>query len=188
MSVKIFVAGDLHIPSRSTMLHPNFQGIIESEVWDYIVLTGDLTIHEVIKWFKKYLAKKGKVVACRGNMDQFNLPLKPRFEINGVSFGVFHGTDISPRGDIKQLKKVAEDMKVQVLFTGHSHQSIIHHDKEHLIINPGTGTGASGGSSWSVDTACVVLEINPESKEVLLNWYRITDSGKLTVKSNTIQL
>lgn len=188
MTVKIFVAGDLHIPSRSTMLHPNFQSIIESDKWDYIVLTGDLTIFDVIKWFKKYLAKNGKVVACRGNMDQFNLPLKPRFEINGVTFGVFHGTDISPRGDITQLKQVADDMNVRVLFTGHSHQSIIHHDKKHLIINPGTGTGASGGSSWSVDTACVSIEYCSDSKEVSLIWYRITDNGKLSLKSSIYQL
>lgn len=185
MSVKIFVTGDLHIPSRSTMLHPKFQSIIEREKWDYIVLTGDLTIAEVLIWFKTYLSPTGKLVACRGNMDKINLPLKPRFKIKDLSFGAFHGTDISPRGDIKQLKQVANEMKVQVLFTGHSHQSFIYSDEEHLIINPGTGTGASGGTSWSVDTAVMKMCYNPETKEIDLNWYRINEKGKLTVESKS---
>ncbi|MHA1125544.1 MAG: YfcE family phosphodiesterase [Candidatus Heimdallarchaeota archaeon] len=184
MSVKIFVAGDLHIPSRSTMLHPKFQSIIESEKWDYIVLTGDLTIPEVLTWFKKYLSPSGKLVACRGNMDKVLLPLKPKFEVNGLLFGAFHGTDISPRGDINQLKQVADAMNVQVLFTGHSHQSFVHSDDEHLILNPGTGTGASGGTSWSVDTAVMKLEYLSETREICLNLYRITDNGKLTVQTS----
>jgi putative phosphoesterase len=185
MLVNIFVAGDLHIPSRSTMLHPKFQTIIENEKWDYIVLTGDLTIPEVVTWFKKYLSTKGKIIACRGNMDQFILPLKPKFEINGLAFGAFHGTDISPRGDTKQLKEIAKAMKVKVLFTGHSHQTFIYHDKEHLIINPGTGTGASGGTSWTVDTACFKIEFNLETKELLTNWYKINDKGRLIIESNS---
>ncbi|NHJ33192.1 MAG: YfcE family phosphodiesterase, partial [Asgard group archaeon] len=89
---------------------------------------------------------------------------KPVFEIYNIKFGVFHGTGIYPRGDAAQLKQVAEEMNVDVLLTGHSHLKLVHNDKEHLILNPGTSSGASGGSSWTVDTGLIILTILPERK------------------------
>jgi putative phosphoesterase len=180
MSVNIFVTGDLHIPSRSTILHPIFHEILKQEKWNYIVLTGDLTAIEVFVWFKQFLSPKGKIIAFKGNMDSFQLPLKPVFTINNTNFGVYHGTGIYPRGNVTQLKEIAKQMKVDVLFTGHSHQTLVHKDDEHIILNPGTGTGASGGDSWTVDTAIMTLEFSPSTKDLVLNWYKLNRKGNLT--------
>ncbi len=186
MTITIFVAGDLHIPSRATMLHPEFQKILESKKWDYIVLTGDYTIPAVVKYFELYLKKKENLIVCKGNMDQFLLPEKQTFEINGLKFGVYHGTEISPRGDINQLKKTADEMGVNVLFTGHSHKSQLYYDKKFIILNPGTSTGASGGTSWTVDTGIITIQFS--QNEFTIDRFFISNFGKLKKEQVKLKL
>ncbi len=188
VSVKIFIAGDLHIPSRAAMLHPDFESVLLQQEWDYIVLTGDLTTPSVLHRFEKLARSPKKLIVARGNMDQMTLPLKPTFEIGSLRLGAFHGTDVNPRGDILQLKNVAKEMGVRILFTGHSHKTSIHFDDEHIILNPGTSTGASGGTSWSVDTALITMEISLDKYVILINWLKINKNGKLEIERLTINL
>lgn len=180
MTQSIFVAGDLHIPSRATMLHPKFQFHLENQKWDYIVLTGDLTTPKVLEFFKKHIKNPSNLIACRGNMDKFALPEKPVFEINKLKMGAYHGMGVHPRGNISQLKEIASDMKVKILFTGHSHKKLLHIDNEHIILNPGTSTGASGGSDWTVDTGIIILNI--EKDELIIKFYSIDSRGKIKEK------
>lgn len=186
MSVSIFVAGDLHIPSRAVMLHPKFQLLLEQQKWDYIVLTGDLTTPEVLQQFKPHLKNSKGLIVCRGNMDIFALPERPVFEVNKIRMGVYHGMGISPRGNITQMKDLAKKMKVRILFTGHSHQQQIHIDPEHIILNPGTSTGASGGSSWTVDTGIIILNFIEE--EIIIESYLINLKGKIRSKKQKVTL
>lgn len=191
MVSKIFIAGDLHIPSRATMLHPKFQAILQGESWDYIVLTGDLTTSKVLTKFQRFLSDSNNLIACKGNMDKLSLPVRPTFIVEGIPFGVFHGTGIYPRGDISQLKVIAREMQVKVLCTGHSHQTFVHKDEDHLILNPGTATGASGGSSWTVDTGVMILTVSSQvrtnSSTLSLEWYQITTKGRLSCKTKEFQ-
>ena len=181
MPVRIFVAGDLHIPSRGTMLHPKFLNILKREKWDFIVLTGDITVPEVLKGYTKHVKDPKNLVVCRGNMDQMYLPEKPIFKVNNITLGAFHGTGIYPRGDVVQLKQVAEEMNVDILFTGHSHLMLIHSDEDHLILNPGTSSGASGGSSWTVDTGIIILTFFTEGK-ISIDSYKLSNRGKIIHK------
>ncbi|NHJ03609.1 MAG: YfcE family phosphodiesterase [Candidatus Heimdallarchaeota archaeon] len=188
MPVNMFIAGDLHIPSRATMLHPFFQEILQSKKWDFIILTGDLTTREVLKKFENYVKIPERIIACKGNMDQFNLALSPTFNIGSIKFGVFHGTGISPRGDVHQLKKIANKLDVKILITGHSHQMLVYSDKQHLILNPGTATGATGGSSWYVDKAILILIYEPESEKIIIESYKIDDRNSLKKSKEVIDL
>ncbi|MFW9924560.1 MAG: YfcE family phosphodiesterase [Candidatus Thorarchaeota archaeon] len=188
MVIKIFIAGDLHIPARAVMLHPDFQMILEQEKWDYIILTGDLTTEEVLNRFYEYVKSSERVLACRGNVDQVELPLEIRTEINGIPIGVFHGIGISPRGDIKQLKRYAEEKQIRILCTGHSHQTLLYSDSNHLILNPGTSTGATGGSSWSVDTGLITLEIDDENKSIIVMLYQMNQRNKMKSEKQIINL
>ncbi len=187
MSVRIFVAGDLHIPSRAAMIHPKFKEILQKEIWDYIVLTGDLTIPEVLDRYIQHVKDPKHLVVCRGNMDQIPLPERPVFKINNIKLGIFHGTGIYPRGDIAQLKQVAEEMNVDILFTGHSHLMMQFMDDKHIILNPGTSSGASGGSSWTVDTGILVLTFSPDGK-ICLDSYQLSERGRIIHKRENIIL
>jgi len=187
MSVRIFVAGDLHIPSRAAMIHPKFKEILQKETWDYIVLTGDLTIPEVLDRYILHVKDPKHLIVCRGNMDQILLPDKPVFKIKGVKLGAFHGTGIYPRGDVTQLKQVADEMDVDILFTGHSHLILLYIDEEHIILNPGTSSGASGGSSWTVDTGIMVLSIDTERK-ITIETYQLVKKGRINHTKKAIVL
>ncbi|NHJ46750.1 MAG: YfcE family phosphodiesterase [Asgard group archaeon] len=186
MAVRIFVAGDLHIPSRAAMLHPNFQLLLEKEKWDYIVLTGDHTLPSVVQSFKSHLKNKQNLIACRGNMDRFQLPLQPTFSVHDVNLGVYHGTDIYPRGDIDQLKAKADEMKVRVLFTGHSHQIEFYYDDKHAILNPGTSTGATGGTAWTVDVGIFILEII-DTQEISIELFEIAQRNRIRSQKQKIK-
>jgi putative phosphoesterase len=186
MAVRIFVAGDLHIPSRAAMLHPEFQAILEKEKWDYIVLTGDYTLPTVVESFKLHVKNKKNLIACRGNMDGFALPLQPTFIVHNIKLGVYHGTGIYPRGDIDLLKAKADEMDVQILFTGHSHQFSFYFDDKHAILNPGTSTGASGGTAWTVDVGIFVVEIT-ENQEIYAELFEITNRNKLRSQKQRIK-
>ena len=186
-TISIFVAGDLHIPTRATMLHPKFAEILYTRKWDYIVLTGDLTQITVLEYFKGHVKDPNNLIACRGNMDMIPLPVYPTFDVTGIKFGAYHGTGIHPRGDIKQLKEIAREKNVKVLFSGHSHQTQFHTDDDHILLNPGTSTGASGGTSWTVSTGIMVLSVLNE-KEILLEHYYLNKLGKLKNQPQTISL
>ncbi|MEA2071790.1 MAG: YfcE family phosphodiesterase [Asgard group archaeon] len=187
MTKKVFIAGDLHIPSRAKQLLPPFKEILESTTWDYIALTGDLTTKEVLEYFKQYVSNPSNLIACQGNMDSFNLPERTIFTIDSLRIGVFHGKGIYPRGDISQLKEIANEMNVSILLTGHSHQTFCHHDDNHIILNPGTATGASGGSSWAVDAGIMVLSISENNKTVTLHWHRLINH-KLKTTTRTLEI
>lgn len=186
-TITIFVAGDLHIPSRATMLHPKFAEILYNKKWDYIVLTGDLTQISVLEYFEGHVKNPDNLIACRGNMDMIPLPVYPIFDVSGIRFGVFHGTGIHPRGDTRQLKEIAREKNVKILFSGHSHLTQFHIDNEHILLNPGTSTGASGGSSWTVNTGILILEIY-NSKDIIIEHYSINKFGKLKQHSQMITL
>jgi len=178
VAISIFVAGDFHIPSRAAMIPPDFQEILESKRWDFIVLTGDYTSPTVLEYFQRFVKKEKNLIACRGNMDQFWLADQITFFVDTLACGVDHGTTVSPRGDIAQLKALAIKMNVRVLFTGHTHRQEVYFDNEHLILNPGTSTGASGGSSWTVDTGILTLEVLPQ-KTFNITQYTLLDPRKL---------
>ncbi|MGC9780541.1 MAG: YfcE family phosphodiesterase [Candidatus Heimdallarchaeota archaeon] len=184
-TIAIFIAGDLHIPSRASMFHPKFDEILRSKKWDYIVLTGDLTQPNVLHYFKEHVIKPENLIVCRGNMDLIPLPVYPTFDVSGIRFGVFHGTGIHPRGDIKQLKEVAKEKNVRILFTGHSHLILFHIDNEHILLNPGTSTGASGGSSWTVNTGVMILSIYNRN-EIEITYHYINNFGRLKTRSQLI--
>jgi putative phosphoesterase len=188
MTVNVFIAGDLHIPSRATQLHPKLRPILEGQQWNYICLTGDLTSKDILPYFQSFVKDSENVIVCRGNMDhEIDLPVTETFRINDIPIGLYHGTAVSPRGDISQLKVIADKLQVRVLLTGHSHQAFIHTDHDHIILNPGTATGASGGSSWTVDTGCIVLKIDTETKELDIT-LNIIERGKLRKQKERVRL
>ncbi|MHA1213272.1 MAG: metallophosphoesterase family protein [Candidatus Heimdallarchaeota archaeon] len=114
------------------------------------------------------------------------MPNKPTFEVQGIRFGVYHGTDIHPRADIRQLKTIADDLQVKVLFNGHSHKTLVYNDDTHILLNPGTSTGASGGSSWTVDTGIITVALTQD--ELMIDLFVITEKRKMRKESIKVLL
>ncbi len=153
--MRILVFGDTHIPERASRIPEKFMNIIGSESYDVAVITGDLTSSKVLD-FAKRIAEIIYVV--RGNMDVLDLPSSATFEVGRLKFGVVHGHQVYPRGDKEQLQDIAEDMKVDVLISGHTHTPDLFRDRA-VLLNPGSMTGVWGGGAYSTYPSFMVLEV-----------------------------
>lgn len=152
----IVAVSDSHIPTRKEKIPEEF--IEKMKEADKIVHAGDFAEREVYNGIEEY----GELVAVKGNCDFFDLPTSETFTENGVKFGLYHGTGITPRGDHETLKKIAkQDLEVDILITGHTHQEEMTKLDDCIILNPGSCTGAQGTSKNSTPT---ILQIELKDK------------------------
>lgn len=168
----IVVISDTHIPDRALKIPDEILPFLEEA--ELIVHAGDLTDEKVLMELKSF----GDVIVVRGNMDYLHLPRQEKFEIGKLTFGVYHGHGIYPRGDRRQLSEIALDMGVDVLITGHTHRPDVYKGKV-LILNPGSLTGAWGGGGGSGIPSFMVLNVKARSLKVDL--YELSD--RIDVKS-----
>lgn len=155
----IVVISDTHIPDRALRIPDEIIPFLKRS--EIVVHAGDLTDEEVLRELKSF----SEVIAVRGNMDYLPLPREKTFKIDDVTFGVYHGHGIYPRGDRRQLSEIALDMGVDVLITGHTHRPDVYKG-EVLILNPGSATGAWGGGGGSGIPSFMVLDVEGRSLKV----------------------
>lgn len=136
----IAVISDSHIPRRAGKIPDRFAEELQKSVLN--VHCGDFVSQD----FKQELEQHGELIAVKGNCDHFKLPASEKFERSGIDFGVYHGTGIQPRGHLPTLVETARKLDVKALLTGHTHKQKAVKDKGKVILNPGSCTGAPGGS------------------------------------------
>ena len=112
-----------------------------------VIHAGDFVAPPIVTEFKR-LSKEGvKIIGVLGNNDGEEQGLKEEFEgingelfkdigkikIDGLKFGIYHGTDI------KKRQKMINSGKFDVCIFGHTHQKEINiNEKSLIILNPGT--------------------------------------------------
>lgn len=149
----IAVLSDSHVPSRAGEIPSAFMEKVRDA--DTIVHCGDFETREVYGKLQGH----GDLVAVKGNCDRFDLPASETFSRSGVEFGVYHGTGIHPRGDRDTLADTAENkLGVDVLLHGHTHRQEAVEHRGKLLMNPGSCTGAGGGSSSGGNPEMLTLE------------------------------
>lgn len=159
----IAVVSDSHVPGRAEKIPEEFREKMKES--DLIVHAGDFDEREVYNSIEEF----GELIAVKGNCDFFDLPNSETFEENSVEFGVYHGTGITPRGDHGTLQKIAtEDLEVDVLITGHTHEEEITELENCVILNPGSCTGVGGGSSRRGTPTMIEIYPGEEQLEVKL--------------------
>jgi len=164
---RILILGDTHIPDRAERIPQSLVKLVEDELWDYVLFTGDFTSLEVKTWVEK---RGKKTLAVKGNMDYLPFPTHQRIIINGHVFGVFHGHGVSPRGDVRKLAVIAESIKADVLVTGHTHLPFVKSDPSGrvLLLNPGSATGAWSGELESGPPSIMLVETKDQLIEIKL--------------------
>lgn len=153
--MKIICIGDFHVPDRVEKIPPWIKKKVQEENPDKIICTGDFTSEKTLKEVQKW----GDLVAVKGNMDWVDLPGHAVLDLGDLKIGIIHGSGIVPRGDLNQLSKYAKRMKVNVLVHGHTHNLSIQKLGDVLFINPGSATGAWGGSSNGGPQTFIILEL-----------------------------
>lgn len=159
----IAVVSDSHMPSRAVEIPEEF--LKKCDEADVVVHCGDFETEEV---YEKLDKRFDNFVAVRGNTDRVELPKYEEFERNGISFGVNHGAGISPRGHRPTLANIADQMDVEVLFHGHTHQQEAVKENSKALLNPGSCTGVGGGSSRPGSPKMMVVEPNIELEVKLI--------------------
>jgi len=132
----IGLISDTHVGDRVDKLPINLSSYLKDV--ELIFHAGDLTSIEVIE----ELEKIAPTIAVQGNMDRANgidLPKSHIETIDGIKIGINHG-EVYPKGDSQQLEFIAEELGVDVLVTGHTHQAHIEQLKNVILLNPGSPT------------------------------------------------
>ncbi len=171
MSKKVFlVIGDIHVPDRVAEIPRQVKSFIESSQFDFVLSTGDLTSQEVLLWMKTIAPLK----VVKGNMDYLPLPERETLQFHKFKIGLTHGSGIWPRGDVNQLLKMAKSMNVNVFISGHTHHPNVSLKENVLLLNPGSLTGAWGGSSCRSTPSLITLTMS--GKDVTAALYTLEET------------
>ena len=179
MSQRVLVFGDAHIPSRRDSIPEAFYNHIAQASYDMALITGDLVREAEMLAALPPLPRSFIVV---GNMDygsQYNF--HEQVQLGSFNTLLLHGTQLRPRGNIKQLWEIAQQIGADVAIHGHTHTASIDLYKDRLFLNPGTISGATGGWAGRIDASFIELEV---SKNELL--VRLFQTDWKVVKESTI--
>lgn len=147
------VVSDSHIPARADEIPAPFLERLDDA--DRVVHCGDFDSEE---FYDLFASRFDTLTAVKGNCDFFDLPSSEMFTWEGVTFGVYHGTGITPRGHHPTLVDIASNkLEVDVLFHGHTHQEEIAEKDDVVLANPGSCTGVGGGSSSLSDPTMLLV-------------------------------
>ncbi|MFP3210134.1 MAG: YfcE family phosphodiesterase [Thermocladium sp.] len=188
VAVRILVAGDAHVPDRADSIHAAILDELDSmKPFDYVLVTGDLINEDTLKQLMGFGRARYVV---KGNMDYLELPDKEVIRIGETKIGLMHGHQIMHRGDTRELIRVAVNLRVNILVSGHTHVPMIMKGAITLL-NPGSITGAWSGAGNRESPSFLVLELikglaNIDLYQLIENEIKITKHESISVNLTNI--
>ena len=181
--IKLLAIGDSHLPRRAKsvpdQIIKKLEQLVEIEKFDYTFFTGDVVNAPKFMNFLNLITKRNLFVVI-GNMDYYggnrDAPIFRSLNISmgnndNLIVGLTHGHQVSPRGDRSQLELIAIEKRFNILISGHSHKEEIFLQKDILLLNPGSVTGA-----WSFiasgNPSFITLSIFEKTGEITLVLYQ----------------
>ena len=172
----IAVISDSHVPRRADGIPQRFIEVLEES--EQAVHCGDFAEEQV----KEKLEQSCDLVAVKGNCDFFDLPNSETFEKNGLKFGVYHGTGITPRGHRPTLVKICDDLEVDILLHGHTHKQEAVKEDGKILLNPGSCTGVSGGTARA--SAPQMMKIHLEEDELIVDLIKLQEGEMISERKS----
>jgi putative phosphoesterase len=167
MSNRVLVLGDMHIPSRRDAIPVEFYSHIKNTQYDMTLITGDLVRESDMR---AALPPLPRCFIVAGNMDFGSLyNFHEQIQVDDFNILLLHGTQLHPRGNIKQLWDILQHIGGDVAVHGHTHMAAIDLYKDKLFLNPGTITGATGGSGGRTDASFIEIIVNKNQMHVILH-------------------
>jgi len=181
--IKLLAIGDSHLPRRAKSVPDQIiiklEQLVEIEKFDYTFFTGDVVNAPKFMNFLNLITKRTLFVVI-GNMDYYggnrDAPVYQNLNISmenndNLNVGLTHGHQVSPRGDRSQLELIAIEKRFNILISGHTHKEEIFLQKDILLLNPGSVTGA-----WSFiasgNPSFITLTIIEKTGEINLVLYQ----------------
>ncbi|MFX0107120.1 MAG: YfcE family phosphodiesterase [Candidatus Hodarchaeota archaeon] len=184
---RVLIFGDAHIPSRRDSIPDSFHKTIEETDYDLALVTGDLVSENDMR---AALPPLPECYIVQGNMDYGGTHDFHRIiPIDNLSILLIHGTQLRPRGSIKQLREIVDNVGADIAIHGHTHKPAIDLYSERLFLNPGTISGATGGWSGRLDASFMEADVSESKVEVRLhvtNWKVAKVSQMRFCKEDTV--
>ncbi|MHA2142114.1 MAG: YfcE family phosphodiesterase [Candidatus Thorarchaeota archaeon] len=164
---RILVFGDSHIPSRRDSIPTSFYTHIDRTDYDFALVTGDLVRETEMRAAMPDLPE---CYIVQGNMDYGRgFDFHKQVQIDDFNILVLHGTQLRPRGSVKQLWEIIMNVGADIGIHGHTHKATIDLREGRLFLNPGTISGATGGWAGKDDASFMELEIAGFQLTVILH-------------------
>lgn len=183
----VLVVGDFHIPHRASGIPPKFQSMLVPNKLQHILCTGNLVTKEQLDELRG-LAPNVHVV--RGDFDDGeSFPESKVVQIGQFKLGLIHGHQIVPWGDANALAMARRQLDVDILISGHTHQTAVNQSDGKWFINPGSITGAYSTLTPDVTASFILLAV--QGPKVVIYQYELNgdqvDVSKSEFSKSTAQ-
>ena len=160
--------GDTHIPTRRQSIPEIFFGHIEKTEYDLALITGDLVREHDMR---AALPPLPRTFIVRGNMDYgVEHNISEQVQLDQFRVLLLHGTQFRPRGNLEDFIRALHHVGADVGVHGHTHIAAIELFNDKLFLNPGTISGAAGGSSGRVPASFMELDVERDTLDVTLHY------------------
>eukprot|EP00450_Noctiluca_scintillans_P038196 CAMPEP_0194480884 /NCGR_PEP_ID=MMETSP0253-20130528/3541_1 /TAXON_ID=2966 /ORGANISM="Noctiluca scintillans" /LENGTH=188 /DNA_ID=CAMNT_0039320327 /DNA_START=69 /DNA_END=635 /DNA_ORIENTATION=+ len=179
----VLLIGDFHVPQRKPDIPACFRELLQTDKIGQVLVTGNMTYQQLQGIIPNVAPADCHIVAGDGDPD--SLPESLVVTIGSLKVGVMHGHQVIPWGDqIAQFTTLGE-LGVNILVTGHTHQTCVWPDpsNKRFVINPGSVTGAANSNGDEYNPSFMLMAVQESS--VVLYTYSAVD-GETKVEMNSL--
>ncbi|KAI8030885.1 Vacuolar protein sorting-associated protein 29 [Camellia lanceoleosa] len=169
--VLVLATGDLHIPHRALDLPPKFKSMLVPGKIQHIICTGNLCIKEVHDYLKSLCPSLH--IICGEYDGDAHYPETKTLTIRQFKFGLCHGHQVVPRGDLDSLAILQRQLGVNILVSGHTHQFKAYKHEGGVVVSPGSAIGAYSSITYDVNPSFVLMDV--DSLHVVVYVYELID-------------
>jgi vacuolar protein sorting-associated protein 29 len=141
----VLVLGDLHVPERASKIPANFLRMLVPNKMQHVICTGNVghtsTAPSTSGEQKTIYAKLQELaphvhVVCGDYDSEADFPETRVVQVGMFRIGVIHGHQLVPWKCKEALQRMRRKLQVDVLVSGHTHQSEVVIDNGYCYINP----------------------------------------------------
>ncbi len=170
----VLLVSDLFIPLKSPDIDSQFKSILVPNKIQHVLCLGNIGNQQTFDWLH---GLSGDFHVIKGDYDiNRNLPEKKTVQIGNYRFGMIHGHQIIPMGDLEILSDVQRELDCDILVSGYTHQLTVQTKENKLYINPGSISGAL--SPLSEDCIPSFILIALQGEDATIYSYVLSDRTK----------
>lgn len=148
------------IPNRKAKLPDEFKTLLVSALIEerpvlsnifqvpgkikHVLCTGNVCSKSMDQYLRNLVVGNAtNVHIVRGDMDDNKAyPENKVVKIGGFKVGLCHGHQLVPTAHVESLLDLQRKLDVDILITGHTHETEVYANEKKYLINPGSVTGA----------------------------------------------
>lgn len=133
----VLILGDAHIPERAGKIAAAFKRMLVPNKMQHVICTGNIGSSNELWNEIQQLAPVIHCVAGDHDKDYNLFPETSVVQVGQFRIGVIHGHQLIPNGSKEALEHMRRKLQVDILVTGHTHQSAVFDENDGFYhINP----------------------------------------------------